>query len=116
MRRTALRHALLSFLLGTFILAVTINVVAGLLKSRGASRRGSQVMTRFGRVWPSLPCRRADVCSGQAGATTRRSVHVARWSKSASAWRRGTSSRTQTDAIRQSSVRLMVMPLLLACR
>ena len=32
MRRTALRHALLSFLFGTFILAMTINVVAGLLK------------------------------------------------------------------------------------
>ncbi|HEV7864052.1 MAG TPA: DUF1345 domain-containing protein [Acidimicrobiia bacterium] len=31
-RRTALRHALLSFLFGTFIVAVTINVVAGLLK------------------------------------------------------------------------------------
>jgi uncharacterized membrane protein len=32
MRRTALRHALLSFLFGTFIVAMTINVVAGLLK------------------------------------------------------------------------------------
>jgi uncharacterized membrane protein len=32
MRRTALRHGLLSFLFGTFILAMTINVVAGLLK------------------------------------------------------------------------------------
>jgi uncharacterized membrane protein len=32
MRRTALRHALLSFLFGTFIVAITINVVAGLLK------------------------------------------------------------------------------------
>jgi uncharacterized membrane protein len=31
-RRTALRHALLSFLFGTFIVAMTINVVAGLLK------------------------------------------------------------------------------------
>jgi len=31
MRRTALRHALLSFLFGTFILAVTINVLAGSL-------------------------------------------------------------------------------------
>lgn len=31
MRRTALAHALLSFLFGTFILAVTINVIAGLL-------------------------------------------------------------------------------------
>jgi len=31
-RRTALRHALLSFLFGTFIVAITINVVAGLLK------------------------------------------------------------------------------------
>ena len=32
LRRTALRHALLSFLFGTFIVAMTINVVAGLLK------------------------------------------------------------------------------------
>jgi uncharacterized membrane protein len=32
MRRTALRHALLSFLFGTFIVAMTINAVAGLLK------------------------------------------------------------------------------------
>jgi uncharacterized membrane protein len=31
-RRTALRHALLSFLFGTFIVAVTINVVADLLR------------------------------------------------------------------------------------
>jgi uncharacterized membrane protein len=31
MRRTATAHALLSFLFGTFILAVTINVIAGLL-------------------------------------------------------------------------------------
>jgi uncharacterized membrane protein len=31
MRRAALGHALLSFLFGTFILAVTINVIAGLL-------------------------------------------------------------------------------------
>jgi uncharacterized membrane protein len=31
-RRTVLRHSLLSFLFGTFIVAVTINVVAGLLK------------------------------------------------------------------------------------
>jgi uncharacterized membrane protein len=30
-RRTALRHALLSFVFGTFIVAMTINVVAGLL-------------------------------------------------------------------------------------
>ena len=30
MRRTALRHALLSYLFGTGILAVTINLVAGL--------------------------------------------------------------------------------------
>jgi uncharacterized membrane protein len=29
-RRTALRHALLSYLFGTAIIAVTINVVAGL--------------------------------------------------------------------------------------
>lgn len=32
MRRTALRHALLSFVFGTFIVAVTINVLAGLLR------------------------------------------------------------------------------------
>lgn len=32
MRRTALRHGLLSFVFGTFIVAMTINVVAGLLK------------------------------------------------------------------------------------
>lgn len=32
MRRTALRHTLLSFLFGTFIVAITINAVAGLLK------------------------------------------------------------------------------------
>lgn len=31
-RRTALRHSLLSFLFGTFIVAITINAVAGLLK------------------------------------------------------------------------------------
>jgi uncharacterized membrane protein len=31
MRGTVLRHALLSFLFGTFILAMMINVVAGLL-------------------------------------------------------------------------------------
>jgi uncharacterized membrane protein len=31
-RRTALRHALLSFLFGTVIVAMTINIVAGLLK------------------------------------------------------------------------------------
>lgn len=31
-RRTALRHGLLAFLFGTFIVALTINVVAGLLK------------------------------------------------------------------------------------
>jgi uncharacterized membrane protein len=31
-RRTVLRHSLLSFLFGTFIVAMTINVVAGLLK------------------------------------------------------------------------------------
>jgi uncharacterized membrane protein len=31
MRRTALAHALLSFLFGTFILALTINVLAGSL-------------------------------------------------------------------------------------
>ena len=31
-RRTALRHALLSFLFGTFIVAMLINVIAGLLK------------------------------------------------------------------------------------
>ncbi len=31
-RRTALRHALLSFLFGTFIIATTINLVAGLAK------------------------------------------------------------------------------------
>ena len=31
-RRTALRHALLSFVFGTGILAVTINVVAGLFR------------------------------------------------------------------------------------
>jgi uncharacterized membrane protein len=30
MRRTALRHALLSYLFGTAIIAMTINVVAGL--------------------------------------------------------------------------------------
>ena len=32
MRSTALRHALLSFVFGSVILAVTINVVAGLLR------------------------------------------------------------------------------------
>jgi uncharacterized membrane protein len=36
MRRTALRHALLSFLFGTFILALTINVLAGSLGGAGS--------------------------------------------------------------------------------
>ena len=31
-RRTALKHGLLSFLFGTFIVAMLINVIAGLLK------------------------------------------------------------------------------------
>jgi uncharacterized membrane protein len=32
LRRTALRHALLSYLFGIVVVAITINVVAGLLR------------------------------------------------------------------------------------
>jgi uncharacterized membrane protein len=32
MRRTVIRHALLSYVFGTFIVAMMINVVAGLLR------------------------------------------------------------------------------------
>jgi uncharacterized membrane protein len=72
-RRTALRHAWLSFPMGAVIIAATINVVSGLAKSHGKARRPLPALGRRQAtpLWPGRIREREATKSPRASACDR---------------------------------------------